>query len=291
MTARRNAAPTVQQRLSGNRQGFTAMAILTISREFRSGGQEIGTAVAERLRYDYVGKERILSDLRGQGDRWIALLNEVDEDRPTIWDRFDWEYQGLMALMESYIYDRAMDDRVVLVGRGANFLLEGIPYALRVRLTAPIEKRVESVMRKDGVDRKNALRLIEKMDNDRASFIRANFHRDWYDLTAYDMVFNTAVQTFDEITDIVCNALQEKKEKLTLEVWEMLRGRMLAARIKAHIATNPKIKVPTLKVFFDGKSIILQGVVRRMADVQAIGEIVTVSAQGTPVRNELRYGI
>ena len=148
----------------------------------------------------------------------------MDEDRPTIWDRFDWEYQGLMALMDSYIYDRAMDDRVVLVGRGSNFLLEGIPHALRVRLTAPIEQRVERVMRKDGVDRKNALRLIEKMDNDRASFIRANFHRDWYDLTAYDMVFNTAVQTFEEITDIVCNALQEKAGKLTLEAWEMLRG-------------------------------------------------------------------
>jgi hypothetical protein len=215
----------------------------------------------------------------------------VDEDRPTIWDKFDWEYQGLMALMESYIYDRAMDDRVVLVGRGANFLLEGLPHALRVRLTAPIEQRVDRVMRKDGVDRKNALRLIAKMDNDRASFIRANFHRDWYDLTAYDMVFNTTVQSFEEITDIVCDALQEKAGKLTLEAWEKLRGRMLAARIKAHIATNPQIKVPTLKVFFDGKAIILQGVVRRMADLQAVGEIVTVSAQGTAVRNELRYRI
>jgi hypothetical protein len=243
------------------------------------------------MRYDYVGKERILSDLRGQGERWIALLNEVDEDRPTVWDRFDWEYQGLMALMESYIYDRAMDDRVVLVGRGANFLLQGIPYALHVRLTAPMEQRIDRVMRKDNVNRKNAILLIEKMDNDRASFIRANFHRDWYDLTWYDMVFNTAMQTFEEITDIVSNALQEKTGKLTLEGWEMLRGRMLAARIKAHIATNPKIKVPTLKVFFDGKSIILQGVVRRICDVQVIGEIVTVSAQGTPVRNELRYGI
>lgn len=66
---------------------------------------------------------------------------------------------------------------------------------------------------------------------------------------------------------------------------------MLAARIKAHIMTNPRIKVPTLKVFFDGKAIILQGVVRRMADLRAVGEIVTVSAQGASVRNELRYGI
>jgi cytidylate kinase len=267
------------------------MAILTISREFRSGGQEVGSAVAERMRYDYVGKERILSDLRGQGERWIALLNEVDEDRPTIWDKFDWEYQGLMAMMESYIYDRAMDDRVVLVGRGANFLLQGIPHALHVRLTASLEQRVDRVMRKDDVDRKTARLLIEKMDNDRASFIRANFHRDWYDLSWYDMVFNTAVQTFEEITDIVCQALQERTRKLTLEGWEMLRGRMLAARIKAHISTNPKIRIPTLKVFFDGKAIILQGIVRRMADLQAVGEIVTVSAQGAAVRNELRYGI
>jgi cytidylate kinase len=267
------------------------MAILTISREFRSGGQEIGTAVAERLRYDYVSKERILADLRGQGERWIELLNQVDEDRPTIWDRFDWEYQGLMALMDSYIYDRAMDDRVVLVGRGANFLLQGIPHALHVRLTAPIDQRIDRVMRKDKLDRKNALLLIEKMDNNRASFIRANFHRDWYDLTAYDMIFNTAVKSFEEVTEIVCSALSEKKTRHTLEGWELLRGRMLAARIKAHISTNPRIKVPTLKVFFDGKSIILQGVVRRICDVQVIGEIVTVSAHGTPVRNELRSGI
>lgn len=265
------------------------MATLTISREYRSGGQEIGAAVAGRMRYEYVGKERILADLRSQGERWISLLNEVDEDRPTIWDRFDWEYQGLMALMDSYIYDRAMDDRTVLVGRGANFLLEGLPHVLRVRLTAPIEQRLERVMRKDGVDRKTAARLIEKMDNDRAAFIRANFHRDWYDVAAYDMVFNTAVQTFPEITEIVCGALQEKAGKLTLEVWELLRGRMLAARIKAHIATSPRIRIPTLRVFFDGKAIILQGTVRRMADLEAIGEIVTVSAQGTPVRNELRY--
>ncbi|MGE5800116.1 MAG: hypothetical protein ACM337_07285, partial [Syntrophaceae bacterium] len=94
---------------------------------------------------------------------------------------------------------------------------------------------------------------------------------------------------FPEITDVVCQSLQEKAGNLTLEVWEELRGRMLAARIKAHIGTNARIRIPTLKVYFDGKAIILQGAVRRVADLEAIGEIVTVSAQGTPVRNELRY--
>ena len=265
------------------------MAILTISREYRSGGQEIGTAVAERMRYEYVGKERILADLKAQGDRWTALLREVDENRPTIWERFDWEYKGLMALMDSYIYDRAMDDRVVLVGRGANFLLEGMPHTLRVRLTAPADRRIERVMQKDGVDRKSAVRLIEKMDHDRAAFIRANFHRDWDDVTAYDMVFNTAVQTLEEITDILCRSLQERAGKLTLAVREELRGRTIAARIKARIATDPAIRIPTLQVSFDGRSILLQGVAHRVADLDAIERILEVTAEGTPVRNEIRY--
>ena len=145
------------------------MAILTLSRSYRSGAQEIGTAVAERMHYDYVGKERIFADLRAQGGRWAAVLREVDEEGPTIWERFDWEYRGLMALVESTLYEFAVRDRVVLVGRGANFLLEGLPHVLRVRLTAPVEQRAEWVMQKDGLDRDDAVRLIEKTDSERAS--------------------------------------------------------------------------------------------------------------------------
>ena len=265
------------------------MAILTLSREYRSGGREIGTAVAERMHYDYVGKERILADLRAQGGRWAAVLREVDEEGPTIWERFDWEYRGLMALVESTLYEFAVRDRVVLVGRGANFLLEGLPHVLRVRLTAPVEQRVEWVMQKDGVGRDSAVRLIEKTDSERASFIRVHFNREWDDPTAYDMVFDTSAKPFGEIVDILCSALQERTARLTEEGRGRLRGRTIAARIKARIATDPAIRIPTLQVSFDGRSILLRGAAHRVADLDAIERILEVTAEGTPVRNEIRY--
>jgi len=58
------------------------MAVLTISREFRSGGQEVGAAVAERLAYQYVGKERILEEMGKVGDRWRKMVFDLDEAAP-----------------------------------------------------------------------------------------------------------------------------------------------------------------------------------------------------------------
>ena len=46
------------------------MAILTISREFGSGGREIGQAVAALLNYEYIDKQNILYDLKSAGDEW-----------------------------------------------------------------------------------------------------------------------------------------------------------------------------------------------------------------------------
>lgn len=46
------------------------MAILTVSREFGSGGREIGQAVAKVLNYTYIDKERLLADMRASGKEW-----------------------------------------------------------------------------------------------------------------------------------------------------------------------------------------------------------------------------
>ena len=149
------------------------MAILSISREYRSGGREIGRAVARELQYEFVDKERILLDLKASGEKWRNLAEDLDEVQPTLWEKFDWEYRAFISLIECYIYDHALKDRVVIIGRGSNFLLADIPQALKVRLTAPLEVRVERVMRENEMDRRTALWLIEKTDRTRAGYIQS----------------------------------------------------------------------------------------------------------------------
>ena len=136
------------------------MAILTISREYGSGGREIGRRVAERLNYRYVDKEQLFQDLDQAGERWGRVAREVDELCPTMWERFDWQYRGYVAQVESLILDYAAADRVVIIGRGGSFLLRGIPFCLRARLVAPLEVRRERIMARERFSREGAERLI-----------------------------------------------------------------------------------------------------------------------------------
>jgi hypothetical protein len=84
------------------------MAILTISREYGSGGEEIGMSVAKHMGYEYVDKDRIVKDMRSTGGRWEKVYKDFDEVRPHLWERYDWEYQGFTALIEAKIFGEAI---------------------------------------------------------------------------------------------------------------------------------------------------------------------------------------
>ncbi|HRT71584.1 MAG TPA: cytidylate kinase family protein [Syntrophales bacterium] len=264
------------------------MAVLTISREFRSGGREVGAAVAEKLAYQYVGKERILEEMGKVGDRWRKMVFELDEAAPTLWERYDMQYRGFIALIESAVYEYALKDRTVIIGRGGNFLLEGIPHVLRVRLTAPLETRIGRVIAKDGVDRKTAERLIQRIDRARAGYIRAHFGKEWHDVEHYDVVFNTEKQPFEEIADLLVEMLEKCDRSATVEGMNLLSGRALAAQIKAAICTNPKVVIPTLNVFFDGREVVLRGIVHKENQYRLVEGIVRDLDGNLPVRNEIR---
>src|SRR3990172_10030710 len=112
------------------------MAIVAVGRECGRGGEDIAKAVAEKLNYDYVSKSTIYAEMEEHGKKWLEWGKELDEHVPSTWERYDQSYAGYLALVEHCIYKAALKNNVVILGRGGNFLLKGIPYALRVRITA-----------------------------------------------------------------------------------------------------------------------------------------------------------
>jgi len=265
------------------------MAILTISREFRSGSREIGTAVAKALNYEYIDTEIIVQDMKAAGERWERVARRLDEITPSVWERYDWEYQGFIALVESYIYEHARSDNIVIVGRGGNYLLADIPYVLKIRLTAPKDKRIDWVMLKDGVDRDTASKLIDRMDRNRAGYIHHHFGKKWDNPKDYDMVLNTGVQTHDQITQILVDALREKDRLATPEARKMLAGKALAARVRAAVLTDQRFHLPTLQVSSDGETVTLQGVVHDANEHRAVEELAQKIAAPARVHCKLHY--
>jgi len=63
------------------------MAILAISLDFRSGGQEVATQVGEALGYKCSGKDQSIAYMKAAGGRWESLFRELDQERPSLADR------------------------------------------------------------------------------------------------------------------------------------------------------------------------------------------------------------
>ena len=265
------------------------MAILTISREYGSGGHEIGRRVAERLGYQFVDKERLFQDLERAGTRWGRLAREVDEVCPTLWERHDWQYRGYVAQTESLILTYAEADNVVLIGRGGSFLLQEVPFALRVRLLAPLEVRLERVMLREHLNRDAAARLIAQVDGDRACYIKANYGSDWDLDRLYDLTLNTGSLDYDQVVDLLSRGLEEKDLAATPEAKVHLRQLALASRLKARLATEPRLLVPTLKVDLEDGTIVVSGIIHTPKEQKLLQEITREVCGDRPVHCDLHH--
>jgi cytidylate kinase len=263
------------------------MAILTISREYGSGGLAIGRRVAERLGYQLVDKERLLQDLERAGPRWGRVAREVDEVCPTLWERHDWQYRGYVAQLENLILAYAVADNVVIIGRGGSFLLQGVPFCLKVRLTAPLAARLEAVMARERLTRKAAARLIAQVDGERACYIQANYGSDWDADQVYDLTLNTDSLTHDRVVDILAENLVVKDGLATPEARARLALADLGYRLKAHIATDPRVLVPTLEVFPEADALVVSGIVHTPKELHLLQEIAREVCGDRPVRFNL----
>ena len=264
-------------------------AILTVSREFGSGGRELGQAVARDLGYAYVDRELILADIRKDGAKWEQWAKDLDEHCPTVWEKYDWSYRGFAALVQWHILVHAQRGGVVIVGRGGNFVLTGVPHALRIRVTAPLEARIERIMKRESVDRGMAQWLCKKTDSERACFLSAMYGKRWDDPSEYDRVFSVPGGSIDDVLSAVKTALLDRESLATEDARKQLAMIAAAARIKAGIAVNPRFFLPVFDVVYDGGELILRGVTHTPKEHKAIEETARELAAGLPLRCELHY--
>jgi cytidylate kinase len=265
------------------------MAILSISNEFKSRATEIGHAIEKQLGYEFLSQSRIMKEASQAGKDWARFSVEYGQAMPTIWERYDWSFMGFMALVQCIIIDHAQKDNIVIMSRGANYLLNGIPHILRIRVVASVEKRIERIMMQENLSWETARLLVKKADHEITSAIQQLYGKKWDDPGAYEIKFDTSIQEFDQIIESVKSLLMAKDNLKTPEAQQQLAMKALAARIKAGIFTNPKFLIPTLEVEVAQDGIALHGVARSIKEHQAIDKEVIRIAGNTPVTCKIHY--
>lgn len=265
------------------------MPIATISREFGSGGNEFGQALAKNLDYTYIDRKEILRNMKTMGKGWEKAGEEFDEQYPDIWERYDWSFRGYVALSQSIILNYGLRDRVVLIGRGGNFLFKDIPYALRVRLTRPKQARIERIMKEENMSQETARWFIEKVDKEMARTVQLIYGKSWNDPAEYDLHFDLGAIAEEEVIRQIKEALKEKVKLRTESAHKTLRLRAMAAKVKSAIATNPNLLVPTLEVEPTAEGIVLRGIIHNPREQKQIEEIAKKLAKDMPVKYDLLF--
>lgn len=270
------------------------MAILTISRRYGSGARDIGQAVAELLHYEYVDRKRILDDIGKAGQQWGEFAKQYDENQPSVYERYKWSFRGFVALNQSQILDYGLRDNMVIMGRGGNFLLKGIPFALRIHIKASIEDRVERLMRREGINSENARWLIDRVDREMAGAVYLIYGSAWDDAKQYDRVFDTSIQSSKDIITTAQDELLRRVSAKTEKAQQVLHLRALAARVKAAIAIEPTFPISALDVRPKEEGLVQYGIIVRgvVYNISAIGPIQEAAKKicgEVPVEFELQY--
>lgn len=264
------------------------MAILTTSRQLGSGSREIREAIVSWLGYQSINKETILDEIRPLGKNWERWAEELDRTCPSIWEKYDWSFKGFGALVQSILLGHALKDNVCLTGRGANFLLEDIPNAFRVRIVAPMDERIKRISKRESVSQETAQWLAEAADRDSAGFVLALYGKTWNDPKYYDAVFDSGVLSIEEIAAKVKETLLARDSLKTEHSQNVLKLRYIAAKIKAAIFTEPRLYVPTLDVEPSETELVLRGIVHNPKQHRFVEETAREIAGEVPIRCELR---
>ncbi|MBQ9189967.1 MAG: cytidylate kinase-like family protein [Clostridia bacterium] len=181
-----------------------AYKIVTISRQFGSGGRSIGKKVAEALGYDYYDKELVkqVSMATGFAPEYIEEKGEYAQSRSRLSYLFTTVgTAGVMNGMSAadYLYtmqrkvilDIAEKGNCVIVGRCADYILREREDALHVFIHAPVPYRAERIVRLYGVSEQSPEKRLADKDGKRRINYEHFTGRTWGAADNYAISLNT----------------------------------------------------------------------------------------------------
>jgi cytidylate kinase len=178
--------------------------VITINRQFGTGGHAIGVELAERLGVRFVDRQ-ILQAVAEKFNITESEAEAIEAKRPMWWSDFTRFYQKFMMMneyesdyrditsrqlfcaQESAMKSIAEKESCVVIGRCGFHVFKSFPNKLKIFLHSPLENRINRIKELYHVDEDKARLLIEDNDYTREVYTKTFTGRDRYDARNYDL--------------------------------------------------------------------------------------------------------
>ena len=197
--------------------------IITIGREFGSGGRELGRRLAEELGIEYYDKE-IIAAIAEKTSMSQDYVQEILEGKPHtlypitigqsmfIADGFNLQQEQSIYLAQSEIIrELAQKSSCVIVGRCADFILKDLK-PFRIFVYADMDSRIKRCMARNIDPKKNLTekemkKQILRIDKNRAKYYDYYTGNTWGDKINYDLCINTTDTVIKDIVPVIAKIL------------------------------------------------------------------------------------
>lgn len=197
--------------------------VVTLSRDYGSGGREIAQQLAKRLAVPVYDKELLDAVVERSGAD-PRLLAQLDEKTRGFWDTWIVSMLSGEGVLEEN-YRRHLVKVVlgilytgnggVIIGRGAHLILAQQD-VFRVRITASPETCAERVAKKRSVSPEEARKLVEQVNQNRSKFVWDVFKQRLNEPTTFDLTINTdRLAKYEEVAEIIIFAMQYQHRNIS----------------------------------------------------------------------------
>jgi len=188
-----------------------AAPVITITRQYASGGSEVARLVAGALGWTVIDNE-FVDQVAERAGLPVAEVAQLEERAPGLLERLartlavaspemflasaaappvERDEATIVQVTERVIAEAAAHGRIVLVGRGAQAVLARRPDALHVYVVASKPWRLQLAVERLGVDPARAEQVVDETDRQRDQYVKTYYKRQRHDFVNYDLVVNS----------------------------------------------------------------------------------------------------
>ena len=190
--------------------------VITIARQYGSGGKTIGEMLSKELGVEYYNKDLILKASEESGIN-VSLFANADEKAKGLFHKLKKKNYGgevldpsdsnftseenLFNYQAKIIRELAEKESCIIIGRAADYILRDRDDVLSVFVHAPHEFLMEQAAKKHSMSEKELEKYIAKIDKERAEYYKLHTGREWTDARNYDLCLNSSKLGFERCVE------------------------------------------------------------------------------------------
>ncbi len=263
------------------------MAVIAFTQEMATLGSDVAAGVCEALGLAMVRHE-VGDHVAGKMHVKKSLIRRLREGKAGPFERWSADEKSISIFTAEEVYELALKGDVLIRGWGATMFLRTVSHVPCIRVCAPMELRVERLMKRlETDDEKLARHEIEVDDHARASRMAEHFGVQWGDPQLYDLTLNTARLPAATCVDMVVALARSEPFRETPESRGHLADLALRAKARAALKTNPATAGIDVSIEAKDGVLVLRGIVANEREHALCHEVAAAVAGAAGVEDGL----